>query len=65
MFQRRKAQDALRVGYGDLSQEVTLKLRSKGVHKLVRCRGGKGVLSRGNSVCTGSRKRGSMVCKGD
>lgn len=65
MFQSRKVQDALREGYWDLSQEVTLNIRSKRVHKLVRCQGWKSLLSRGNSICTGSREGRSMVCKGD
>lgn len=33
LFQRGKTWDAMRVGHGDLSQEVTLELRSKGVCK--------------------------------
>lgn len=51
MFQRGKEQDAVRVGYGDLSQELTLELRSKGIHKEESGTEGRGRRSKQKDQC--------------
>lgn len=56
----------MRVGYRDLSREMTLELRTKVVHKQKSGTEGRKVCSKQRDVmCTGSREGGSMVCKGD
>lgn len=56
----------MRVGYRELSQEMTLELRTKVVHKQESGTEGREVCSKQrDGMYTGSREGGSMVCKGD
>lgn len=54
------------VGYGDISQERILELRNKlFINRNQAGEGGEVCSQQKDSVCTGSREGGSVVCKGD